>query len=61
VLTASVPEAGPGFDVLTRGVIDDLEALHPTRLLDRLLINGAIDALERSLDPALADNGFFLD
>ena len=60
--TASVPDRGPGYDTLTRAVIDDLETLLPGSFwLDRLAINLAIHRLEQSLAPSLSINGFFLD
>ena len=54
--TASVSRSGPGFDVATQAVIDDLTSLLPTgSWFERWLINFAVYQLDESLDTELSE------
>jgi beta-glucanase (GH16 family) len=60
--TAVVPRSGLGADEATAAVIADLEALLPAgKWWDSWLIRIAVRNLDRSLNAAAWDNGFFLD
>ncbi len=59
---AAVPQSGPGFDAEVAAVISDLETLLPgSSRFDRKKIGTAIRRLEKSLNPELRTNAFFLD